>query len=178
MSSVCKCPGCGVELEYTADMSGATVECSACNTQFILPDAEVKQMAPDETKCQACGNIIKRKAKVCRFCKTRQAIYCQCSCPECGETFKIDYEDQGEQIQCPMCGLSVEPVMLEEVVHCIQCECDFTMQASQLGKTQPCPYCNAMIPTNRKKLNLQIVSSFILESKRSTKLVFKANKIR
>ena len=40
MSSVCECPGCGAELEYTADMCGATVECAACNTQFVLPGAD------------------------------------------------------------------------------------------------------------------------------------------
>ena len=159
MSSVCECPGCGAELEYTADMCGATVECSACNTQFVLPGADDVQMAPDETRCQACGNIIKRKAKICRFCKTRQTIYCQCNCPECGEIFKIDHEDQGKQVQCPICGLSVTPFMLEEVVHCMQCECDFTVEASQLGKTLPCPYCKTMIPTTRKRLNLQIVSN-------------------
>ena len=159
MSSVCECPGCGAELEYTIDMCGATVECAACNTQFVLPGADDVQMAPDETQCQACGNIIKRKAKICRFCKTRQTIYCQCSCPECGETFKIDHEDQGKQVQCPICGLSVTPFMLEEVVHCMQCECDFTVEASQLGKTLPCPYCKTMIPTTRKRLNLQIVSN-------------------
>jgi len=159
MSSVCECPGCGAELEYTIDMCGATVECAACNTQFVLPGADDVQMAPDETQCQACGNIIKRKAKICRFCKTRQTIYCQCSCPECGETFKINHEEQGKQVQCPICGLSVTPFMLEEVVHCMQCECDFTVEASQLGKTLPCPYCKTMIPTTRKRLNLQIVSN-------------------
>ena len=122
----------------------------------MLPADQGQPLADDEKKCQFCGNVIKKRANVCRFCKKRQQYFCQCDCPECGEPFEIASDEQGAKFLCPECGLVVVPIMREDVVKCPQCQGGFIVNVEKLGEKLRCPHCNNLIQTNRKKSNLHI----------------------
>ena len=53
------CPSCGVELEISSEHSGATIECSSCQHETVVPQSDTtsqeNQDAAITASCCACG---------------------------------------------------------------------------------------------------------------------------
>lgn len=66
------CPNCHQEIEADDSFQGMEANCPSCDTKLIVPVPNSSQIPrDDERECPFCGEIIKKKAIICRFCKEK-----------------------------------------------------------------------------------------------------------
>lgn len=66
------CPNCHQEIEADDSFQGMEAKCPSCDTKLIVPVPNSSQiLRDDERECPFCGEIIKKKAIICRFCKEK-----------------------------------------------------------------------------------------------------------
>lgn len=74
MSFIFYCPHCNQKLEAKEEWIGQQVDCPSCKASITVltpvPD-EVQKLKEDERYCPFCGEIIKKRAIICRFCREK-----------------------------------------------------------------------------------------------------------
>ena len=74
MSFIFHCPHCNQKLEAKEEWIGQQVDCPSCKASITVltpvPD-EVQKLKEDERYCPFCGEIIKKRAIICRFCREK-----------------------------------------------------------------------------------------------------------
>ena len=69
------CPECNQPLETQDEWRGQETQCPSCSAMIKIPTIvqcrliKPQLLAPDERKCPKCGEIIKKEAVFCRWCK-------------------------------------------------------------------------------------------------------------
>lgn len=69
------CPQCNQTLEAQDEWRGQETQCPSCSAMIKIPTIvqcrpiKPQLLAPDERKCPKCGEIIKKEAVFCRWCK-------------------------------------------------------------------------------------------------------------
>lgn len=69
------CPQCGQPLEAQDEWRGQETQCPSCSAMIKIPvvvqcrPINPQLLAPDERKCPKCGEIIKKEAVFCHWCK-------------------------------------------------------------------------------------------------------------
>jgi transposase len=61
------CPECNTEMELPISQKDKEHECIECRENFIAKEAL-------EKKCPHCGEMIKSKATICKFCKEKVSM--------------------------------------------------------------------------------------------------------
>ena len=70
MSFKFHCPHCDQKIEAEEEWIGQEAECPSCNAKITVPAPSTAQkLKEDERECPFCGEIIKKDAIICRFCR-------------------------------------------------------------------------------------------------------------
>ncbi len=72
MSISFTCPNCHKEIEADDSCGGMEANCPSCDVKLIVPvPSAMSKLKEDERECPFCGEVIKKKAIICRFCKEK-----------------------------------------------------------------------------------------------------------
>ena len=72
MSISFTCPNCHKEIEADDSFGGMEANCPSCDVKLIVPvPSATSKLKEDERECPFCGEIIKKRAIICRFCREK-----------------------------------------------------------------------------------------------------------
>lgn len=72
MSISFTCPNCHKEIEADDSFGGMEANCPSCGVKLIVPvPSATSKLKEDERECPFCGEIIKKRAIICRFCREK-----------------------------------------------------------------------------------------------------------